>query len=171
MAAACTPDFHESITSSSSCKSRLSAARRSIFSYMHCRCLSANNTQFSKFSVKWCARKKANLMHWLFAVYGRFRSNGPDADRSVSRFTSLRHGTTDSCRTGPPAVYGPAVLNIFKNFCQSLSPSVRCEPRTKNGPVRGPLGAELMQGGGAKPNVCFSCCAVHGWIAADTTVL
>jgi hypothetical protein len=48
-------------------------------------------------------------MFELAAVHGRFRSNGPDMDRSVSRFTSVSHSSTDSAQTGPPAVRGLSV--------------------------------------------------------------
>jgi hypothetical protein len=55
----------------------------------------------------------------------RFRSNGPDTDRSVSRFTSDGHGPTDSCRTGPSAVRG-----------QSADCGQSADSRRNDGPAR-----------------------------------
>jgi hypothetical protein len=71
---------------------------------------------------------------------------GHDTDRSISRFTSVGHDAMDSCQTGPPAVRGPTDrsegLSMLKHVGLSVpGPSI----------VKRSVGAELTQGGGAKP--------------------
>jgi hypothetical protein len=57
---------------------------------------------------------------------------------------------------------GLTVLNVFKNFYLSMSgPSDVNRERTGLRSV----GAELTQGGGAKPNVSLKRCAMPGFIA------
>jgi hypothetical protein len=67
-----------------------------------------------------------------------FRSNGPDTDRSVSRFTSVGHGPTDSCQTGSLTAGG---LRMGPTAVRRTV-SDRCEPRNGSifgcpSPVRG----------------------------------